>query len=508
MLDNIQPPKLNNMNNGLCQYDGCKSIATENGSKLFCHAHGGRRICCHAGCQNLAQAQGVCITHGWKKKRCSVDGCEKQSQSKNGMCKTHGGAKLCSVGGCRHSIYVQKLCRFHLRTRTRTSADTMRMMPGGIESASCPTAMETAEVASNSDARGNESIEGLTMTSIGVEGGDNKDKGGVEEQMTTLAPVSINTAIEKKVVEVYENGDVEAWDPAHSDLGRVSNGYGLFSIGEAWALKDPTSKGDYIGFRLYCDNCQAMRGAPLVLPVGNQAYFIRLRNKRTWYSQTFMTGFAAFVQHDAHVSTPLYKNLHHRIMLVSRTSYSPVKTLTQDHILEKGDATHFVSVAWKKSHFVVLYYDIVNREVIVYDGLRVRIRNWETQIVSTIKLFGLELNDAKYRHEMHDDWTTTDKRHKRTHKSMQLHFEEKTPWTVRLDKSLQQHDGVNCGPIACLKVLELYGFLKEGSIKSIGESQGGYRDVVVDYYQDCCVRFDNALKMERRTTDKMKAITT
>jgi len=446
------------------------------------------------------------------------------------MCKTHGGAKSCSVGGCCHSIYVRKMCRFHLRTMT--AADTMRTMPGGIESASsCPTAMETAEVATNSDARGNESIDGLTTTSIGVEGGNNKgvgevqiegkttmtttildegseDKGGVKEEMTTLAPVSINTAIEKKAVEVYHNGDVEAWDPAHSDLGKVSNGYGLFSIGEAWALKDPTSKGDYIGFRLYCDNCQAMRGAPLILPVGNQAYFIRLRKKRTWYSQMFMTGFAAFVQHDAHVSTPPYKNLHHRIMLVSRTSYSPVKTLTQDHILEKGDATHFVSVAWKQSHFVVLYYDIVNREVIVYDGLRMWIRNWEMQIVGTIKLFGLELNNAKYRLEMHDDWTTTDKRLKRTHKSMRLHFDEKTPWTVRLDKSLQQHDGVNCGPIACLKVLELYGFLKEGSIKSIGESEGGYRDVVVNYYQDCCVRFDNALKMERRTTDKMKAITT
>lgn len=416
---------------------------------------------------------------------------------------------------------------------TMTMVDTMCMMPGEIESASCPTAVMMAELVTNSDARGKDSIERLTMTSISVEGGDNKgvgevqiegkttttttildegseDKGGVKEQMTTLAPVSINKEIEKKAVEVYHNGDVEAWDPAHSDLGRVSNGYGLFSIGDAWARKDPTSKGkaDYIGFRLYCDNCQSMRGAPLILPVGNQAYFIRLRNTRTWYCQTFMTGFVAFVQHDAHVSTPPYSNLHHRIMLVSRTSYSPVKTLTQHHILEKGDATHFVSVAWKQSHFVVLYYDIVNREVIVYDGLRMWIRNWEMQIVSTIKLFGLELNDAKYRLETHDDWTTTDKRHKRTHKSMRLHFDEKTPWTVRLDKSLQQHDGVNCGPIACLKVLELYGFLKEGSIKSIGESEGGYRDVVVNYYQDCCVRFDNALKMERRTTDKMKAIVT
>jgi hypothetical protein len=146
-------------------------------------------------------------------------------------------------------------------------------------------------------------------------------------------------------VEVYQNGEVEVWDPPHSDLGRVSNGYGLFSIDEAWALKDPRSKGDYLGFCLYCDDCQAMRRAPLVIPVGNQAYLNRHRNRKSWYSQTFMTGFVAFVQHDAHESTPPYKNPHHRIMLVARTSYSPVKNMTQDDILEKGDATHFVSVA-------------------------------------------------------------------------------------------------------------------------------------------------------------------
>jgi hypothetical protein len=133
------------------------------------------------------------------------------------------------------------------------------------------------------------------------------------------------------------------------------------------------------------------------------------------------------------------------------------------------------------------------------------IRNWETQIIGTIKLFGLELNDAKCHCEMHEDWTTVELCRRRTHMSMQLHFEDKTPWTVKLDKSLQQNDGNNCGPIACLKVLELYGFLKEGSIESIGESPGGYRDVVLDYYQGCCIRFDNTLKMERRTTDKMKA---
>ena len=337
---------------------------------------------------------------------------------------------------------------------------------------------------------------GTTMTTTISDEGRNV-KGGRGKQIKCTTSTT--------TVEVYQNGEVEVWDPPHSDLGRVSNGYGLFSIDEAWALKDPRSKGDYLGFRLYCDDCQAMRRAPLVIPVGNQAYLNRHRNRKSWYSQTFMTGFVAFVQHDAHESTPPYKNPHHRIMLVARTSYSPVKNMTQDDILEKGNAIYFVSVAWKHNHFVVLYYDILNREVIVYDGLRMPIRNWETQIIGTIKLFGLELNNAKCHCEMHEDWTTVELCQRRTHMSMQIHFEDKTPWTVKLDKSLQQNDGNNCGPIACLKVLELYGFLKEGSIESIGESPGGYRDVVLDYYQGCCIRFDNTLKIERRTTDKMKA---
>ncbi len=33
-----------------------------------------------------------------------------------------------------------------------------------------------------------------------------------------------------------------------------------------------------------------------------------------------------------------------------------------------------------------------------------------------------------------------------------------------------QGDGVNCGPITCLKVTEIYGFLEVGSIETIGES--------------------------------------
>ena len=63
------------------------------------------------------------------------------------------------------------------------AADTMPMMSdaGEVKSASFPTAMETAEETTVSDAGGNKSIEGQTMTMICVVIGDDK-KGGSPSQ--------------------------------------------------------------------------------------------------------------------------------------------------------------------------------------------------------------------------------------------------------------------------------------------------------------------------------------
>ncbi len=56
--------------------------------------------------------------------------------------------------------------------------------------------------------------------------------------------------------------------------------------------------------------------------------------------------------------------------------------------------------------------------------------------------------------------------------------------------------GVSCGPIACLKLMEIYGFIKEGSIARIGESIHGYRPLVMDYFNYCVRRYNNDLKVK------------
>ena len=47
--------------------------------------------------------------------------------------------------------------------------------------------------------------------------------------------------------------------------------------------------------------------------------------------------------------------------------------------------------------------------------------------------------------------------------------------------------------------MEIYGIILVGSIEEIGESDRGYRHVVMDYYNDCVIRFNDVLKVEIRT---------
>ena len=67
---------------------------------------------------------------------------------------------------------------------------------------------------------------------------------------------------------------------------------------------------------------------------------------------------------------------------------------------------------------------------------------------------------------------------------MEIDFmDDNAPWHVEHDPILKQADGFNCGPIACLKVLEIYGLIEENSIGDIAHQQYGYRGVAMTFYE-------------------------
>ena len=90
------------------------------------------------------------------------------------------------------------------------------------------------------------------------------------------------------------------------------------------------------------------------------------------------------VQHDAHITTPYYKNSNWVLMVFTPYPNNPV-----NEILPHGDRTNFVSVVCNRQHYAVLYYGIDKHSVTVFDGLNQDIRFWQGHIIHTVKTYGL-----------------------------------------------------------------------------------------------------------------------
>ena len=62
---------------------------------------------------------------------------------------------------------------------------------------------------------------------------------------------------------------------------------------------------------------------------------------------------------------------------------------------------------------------------------------------------------------------------------IEIDFDDgKMPWMIQNKLRCKQVDGHNCGPIACVIIMEIYGWLREGAVNKISNNKGGYRQVV------------------------------
>ncbi len=177
--------------------------------------------------------------------------------------------------------------------------------------------------------------------------------------------------------------------------------------------------------------------------IPNTRYENELRFSTKWYISGFIARFAAMVEHDAHITTPKYKNSD-RVLMV----FTPYPNNPLNEILPYGNVTHFVSFAWNRGHFAVLYYDIEKSIVTVFDGLHQDIRKWQDHIIDTAKTYGLKT--------LHSCVTCVQL--PSFGMALEISFDDSKDesWYVRNDQSYVQGDNVSCGPIACLKLLDMY----------------------------------------------------
>jgi hypothetical protein len=203
-----------------------------------------------------------------------------------------------------------------------------------------------------------------------------------------------------------------------------------------------------------------------------------------WYLSNFVSGFCVLVQHNVHDERPSYQSPGIIVKSIVCPGV-PNVPMTKADVKSFDQVTHFVSTVYNESHFAVLLFDLEARQVTVYDGLPCHLKKWEAHVIYILRKYGLEDYKERPKREL---TTRTD-----CGEVLMLFFSDKNkgPWVVSKDPTLKQFDDINCGPIACMKVMEIYGVLPRTSVAEAHKIHPqSYRGIVMEYYKRFMKRYE------------------
>jgi len=295
---------------------------------------------------------------------------------------------------------------------------------------------------------------------------------------------------------VSKTGDEDAASIASSVAEEVPlvgkpNPKKQYTIAEAWKQSIAISKKQsylFVQSNLYCDTC-----GNSVIYIGDPNYFSACLGTK-WFDTAFIIGFTSLLAHDAHLTPPPYDNAANRVKMIQ--CMYPKQIIKKDNVLPLPPMVQwFLLIAHNKDHFAVLQFDVYSQMVFVFDGLNYKINNWEDHVIHTLRQYGLAplslAAKSNYTSESVPSEIGTN-----LEQTLEIQFGQEAPWTVKNQLFTEQSDGYNCGPIACLKVMEVFGYIDKGEVEIISQLPGGYRDIVMNKFAELVSKYDSVLVVE------------
>jgi hypothetical protein len=139
-----------------------------------------------------------------------------------------------------------------------------------------------------------------------------------------------------------------------------------------------------------------------------------------------------------------------------------------------------------------LEFDLANSCVHVYDGLNYKLNNWQNHVIYAVKEHGLVPIGSKPK-------VTYDSVSEGKSKAQTLTIkfgDESLCWVVKNSCCTRQKDGYNCGPLACLNVMFIYGCIGSDAIPKMAEKKGGIRGVVVSFFNELLERYNDIMPVD------------
>jgi len=181
----------------------------------------------------------------------------------------------------------------------------------------------------------------------------------------------------------------------------------------------------------------------------------------------------------------------------------PKQVLTPEHFVNfPSNVTRIVSVLHHSHHYAVLDIDIHGRRVIIFDGLNRPVLHWLDHVVSSLKRAKLIGINETCTYAETEDITERIGIRPGSSKAYKLTFDEsQQEWQLEKGHFVKQLDGYECGPIACTKMLEIFGLVTEFEV-NLAYAVGNIRSMVTNHWKHFLERCNDDLiirrKVERR----------
>jgi hypothetical protein len=232
--------------------------------------------------------------------------------------------------------------------------------------------------------------------------------------------------------------------------------------------------------RLTCHCCHI--GAQL-LEVGDEDYNQSIQHSTRWWDQEFVTAFTSVAAHFAHswehrdTSIVLPKLVH---IITSQNEIHMTACTPIDDGVDK-----IVGIIHKSSHYAVMEIETKNRVARIYDGLGVApLLNWSQHIINALEMCQLVRRSATQ--SITGDPPVLGHHPRTRNKSTEVVGYSITldnqEWRLERGSFVAQTDGYNCGPIACLKILEMYSLVSVQQVE-LADSINSMRKLVIDNWK-------------------------
>ncbi len=232
-------------------------------------------------------------------------------------------------------------------------------------------------------------------------------------------------------------------------------------------LNQPLDHDDPLTFLVECERCYGTQ--PGTLTVYDHFRDIEYKYSDRMFCCSFVDSFLHLIAHDAHKIKAPYPTTG--VVFKAVTSESRKKPPRVQHLAD--GVTNLVSIAFGDAHFVVLNMDIKKRNVMVLDGLNYSIKKWKNHVVYMLMEHGLVPMDAhpKFHYEGK----------KKGKMVMKIEFQNSEQWILENEEVVKQTDGISCGPLACFRILLLFGY-ENLLCKKVLNDYKQMRITVMDYW--------------------------